>query len=1035
MTVQLNVSNEEFIAEKQRLPDNVLSFVPKTGTTHFDKHQMFEIVIPRTNHIINLRKACFIVEMKLRIRRTGDVAAFSNWFVGMNNAACIFDQVQIKNNGRTIWSNTMSQVSSRTWQMSKGEEYLDSMNACFLNYNDINRNIGHTYIQCSTLSTDAVTASTTDVTFRMRIPLAAVFEGFDNCDNFYTTALNDDVVLSLELSEPYKYLTLVNAEAATADGRRRVVRVEPFTSSEQRILTTATRHPNEKESQSIGANDRYLVLNTDSEGYYINQFKLLAPCHYPTPDEKEAFTQLISGGSVSYPFKSFEVDQFDVDLGAKTVAGGTAIANQTIVANFASNAPNIYGLMVMFAPDDNRVVFDKPYISNIECNLNEIIKLANNRVHTLKTYEGDNDMYRDFVNNFGGDYFKHISRFDKAITFDYFKKTLTDTNLLGSYIQWYQIAAGNQLGFSGDYFANLINYKCRNEYISKAATPHNHNSTHILCCALTQRMLIFKDGGLAIVTPFSEEVNMRNVMNSEADGTSSHGLPALIPALAQPIKNAAGGLINLIKNKIDERRGNKNTTYAYEKLGKDGYMENQYIIEKNQAWRPRKFRAFIDRLAATQKQIAEHGMFIRSHGLGTNGYEGGLNAPISTATGIPKAKDVVAESSANANIDNEKALTLDDLNLPDAFTHTHQYELYLKEYKNTIPLDYKIGLNREKIKLTSYGNEMSMELIKNGSAHGLRERLRRGWERFKGWFKRNGERVKENVKEMLPNLKEIARSYANDILTGRLKIGQVDPKYKDEVLKLLSGATKDTDFAKIGNDVMDYYQRFKAGKLRLADMPREIAEKIREMSLTMNNSSSKHGLLPRHGFLAPVHIHPSVPRKVMKARIAMMLEKPPELLKQKDLRKLYMFKYSKLHKDDMHGISREVWRKLKYGNHRIPDVIKPYRGLTTKHPAMADLIIDKPSNEAFKEKYKSLKKKIKNGSISVADAEEPQKLQKQPWFKRQQPEFRKYMKKMGVTKETEMNHGMKEVLKNGYAQHLKKKEKKRRQKATTGFKN
>lgn len=1032
MTVQLNVSNEEFIAEKQRLPDNVLSFVPKTGTTHFDKHQMFEIVIPRTNHIVNLRKACFIVEMTLRVRRTGDHDDFANWFVGMNNAACIFDQVQIKNNGRTIWSNTMSQVSSRTWQMTKGEEYLDSMNACFLNYNDINRNIGHTYVKCSELKT--ASDETADVTFRMRIPLGAVFECFDNCDSFNTTALTDDIVLSLELSEPYKYLTLVHAEAETADGRRRVDRVEPYTSGEQRIITASTRSYDQVQSQTIGrtgTTDHYLILNSDSEGYYISKFKLLVPCHYPTPDEKEAFAELINGGSVSYPFKSYEVDQFDVDLGAKTSSNGGVTVNQFIVANFASNSPNIYGLMIMFAPDDNRVVFDKPYVSNIECNLNEIIKLANNRVHTDATYTGDNDMYRDFVNNFGGDYFKHLSRFDKAITFDYFKKSLTDTNLLGSYVQWYQIAAGNQLGFSGDYFANLINYKCRNEYVSKTDTPNNHNSTHILCCALTQRMLIFKEGGLAIITPFSEEVNMRTVMNNEADGTSSHGLPALIPALAAPVSNAMKGLAGMIKNKVDERRGNKNTVYAYEKLGKDGYFDNQYIIEKNQAWRPKKFRAFIDRLSAAKKQLAEHGMFARSHGLGTNGYEGGLNAPITTATGIPKAKDVLAESSTNKNIDNEKALTLDDLNLPDTFVHTHQYELYLRDYKNVIPLDYKLGLNREKMKLTSYGNEMSMELIKNGSAHGLREKLRNGWNKFKGWFKRNGKKVVDNVKEMAPNLKEIARSYASDVLSGKLKIGQVDPKYKEAVLGLMQGSLKNTDFSKIGNDVMDYYHRFKAGKLSLADMPREIADKIKDLSITVNNSNSKHGLLPRHGFLAPVHIHPSVPRKVMKSRIAMMLEKPPELLKQKDLRKLYLYKYSKLHKNDMHGISRETWRKLRYGNHKVRGINNPEIYRAAKAPTA---VLNR--DDEMRRKYKELKQRIKSGEFAVAASthdEEPKA--KLPWFKRQQPEFRKYMKKMGVTKETEMNHGMKEVLKNGYAQHLKKKEKKRRQKATTGFKN
>ena len=146
MADQINV--DAFIPEKQAIPDNTLSFVPKTGTTRFDKQQMFEIVIPRTNHVVRLNKAYFQVTMKLKMKRGGTSSSIGDWYVGINNAACIFDQVQIKNNGNTIYSNTYSQISSRLWQMSKSKEYLDSMPYCFLNYDDISKNEGFLYQYC-----------------------------------------------------------------------------------------------------------------------------------------------------------------------------------------------------------------------------------------------------------------------------------------------------------------------------------------------------------------------------------------------------------------------------------------------------------------------------------------------------------------------------------------------------------------------------------------------------------------------------------------------------------------------------------------------------------------------------------------------------------------------------------------------------------------------------------------------------------------------------------------------------------------------
>ena len=954
MSTQINIDNEEFVPQKQNIPDNVLSFVPKTGTNRFDKHQMFEISIPRTNHVVRLNKAYLQITMKLNMEmKEEDTINDDYYFIGFNNAACIFDQVLIKNNGKTIYSNTYSQISSRLWQMSKSKEYLDSMPYCFINYNDIRRNEGFIYQKVSELTKDKAK----DVTFRMRIPLGAVFECFDNCDNFSTTQLSDDIVLSLQLSEPHKYLTIVKT-----DSNYKVQRVEKFYSEEQLFVDGETRRSNTNESISFIKNGHYIIINSNSEYYYIDSFKMNVPCHYPTDDEKEAFSQLIHGGSVSFPYKSWEIDQYKVCF-----SESNGITNKNIVANFSSNAPNIFGLMILFNSDDNRVVYDKPYISNIECNLNEIIKLANNRVHVDSTYSGDNDMYKDFCNNFGADYFKNLSRFDSAITHDYCVKDITDRNLLGSYCQWYQMAAGNQMGFSGDYFANLINYKCQSEYIDKTKTPNNRSNGNIICSTLCQKMLLFRDGGLNIISPFSEEMNMKKVLRNE---DQAHGL-GLISAISKPITSAAGGLIGMIKDKIDERRANKNTTYAYTKLGKDNYLNHQDIIEKNQSWKPKKFREFIDRL-----QVMEHGLVAR-HGANI------------TDAGIP--------SLESKNTDQERAITLEDINLPYSFNYTHQLELYSKEYKSLIPFDYKVGMNRNKIHLTSYGNEMSMENI----THGLRNWLRDKWSRFRNWIHKNKDTAVNNLKE---NAKNIVKQYVSDIMSGKIKPQNVPSKFKNDVMNMIqNGTLTGTDFDKIGSDAMKYYNDFKSGKIKAEDIPREVFDKIKDLSISNNSNANNdvHGLISRHGFIAPVRIKSSIPSKCMKTRISLLQEKNPELLTQKELKQMYLYKYLKSHKNDGHGISNDVWRKLKYGNFRKNNKASP------GNPNIWGRKIDyRYDLKKQMEKYNELKNKIKSQVIPEApvnNTDDTTHGMKRSEWKSLDKNIRRKLKKYGFSKSSEVN--------------------------------
>ena len=205
---------------------------------------------------------------------------------------------------------------------------------------------------------------------------------------------------------------------------------------------------------------------------------------------------------------------------------------------------------------------------------------------------------------------------------------------------------------------------------------------------------------------------------------------------------------------------------------------------------------------------------------------------------------------------------------------------------------------------------MSMENISHGSG-GLRNWLRDKWSRFRSWIHKNKDTAVNNIKE---NSRNIIKQYVSDIMSGKIKPQNVPSKFKNDVMNMLrTGSLTGTDFDKIGSEAVKYYNDFKTGKIKAEDIPREIFDKIKDLSI---NNSPNHGLVLRHGFISPVKIKSSIPSRNMKTRILLMQEKDPNLLTQKELKQMYLYKYLKSHKNDNHGISNDVWKKLKYGNFR-----------------------------------------------------------------------------------------------------------------------
>ena len=953
--------------EKQVLSDTYLAFLPKNTAGYTTKNQIIDVQIPRTEHVLRLNEAYFQVELKTAFKANLDYAAVAGeeQYVGLLNSATIFDQVYIKNNGKTIHTETFSQIQSRAWQLSKSTNYQVANPASFLNYDDVRANDGLlVHKLTAAFKATGTYKDKVSLKFRLKIPIGAVYQCFDNCDNFSTTLLNDDITLSMQLSQPNKYMCLITADSTT----HKVKRVEPFgintkiyddiiiphiksniagyNSSTDKIefaksFTVGTDNSNQVEwriysygeSGAHGKDYKGIItvyaiqVLDDDTNYYIESLKMVVPGHYPTADESANYANLVANGAVHYSFR-------DCDIKCQS----TDFTNGTQHLNFSTNCENIFSVMIFASHAYSYVVFDKPYIDKIECNLSEIYKLANDKVHTEGTYDRDNDMYKNLIDGFGVDSFKNLQRFDKQITRDFLQKepkkvawggtkgaVCNRTSVqTGNYLQWYKVAPGNQMGISADYFANLINYKFESKNDSTHDYICNYSNSNIFCAQLRYRMLIYKEGGIDIVCPFTEELNMRSIA-SNVPKSDAHGIGALVPMLLKPATGLIGSAVKGIKGIVYKNRAHDNSTYAYSKLGKDGFERHRGILEQNSSMRKRKFKKFINNLVESEKQLAN---------VDTHGIEGTLGEGAGAASTVPR--------SSLDDFEHERPVDLNLLNLTNSKLYRPNNREILSdiEFKMYLVLDYKYGFNKNKLRLQSFGDESATEYC----AHGFGDWIRGKWRKLVGFFKGRGKEIaKDAGKAIISNATEIVKQYANEILMGKLNIKDVPSKFKKQVLALIkNNQLTGTPVDDMTQRAIDYYKKIKDGSMNWSQVPSDMRDIVNKLQA---QQSTQNGLLIRHGFVGAINVHPSVDYHVMKRRISKLADKNPMLMRQKDLKKLYKFKYFQQHPivDTTHGRFNELLDRL-------------YRKQQSKSPVFKP--VPPSTSNPYKDKWKKIKSEI-----------------------------------------------------------------------------
>ena len=463
----------------------------------------------------------------------------------------------------------------------------------------------------------------------------------------------------------------------------------------------------------------------------------------------------------------------------------------------------------------------------------------------------------------------------------------------GSYLQFYKFAPSNQLGYSADYFSSQINYKFKNEY--KVATgieiadvtgdanmtTNNYDNSTLFCCCQTLYFLVFKEGGIDVINPFSEEIDVRYRMNNTNSYCGNgHGIGGFLPGLFSPVTSLIGKGINGLRNIIKENRSHANNTYAYSTLGKDGYEKHRDIISSNATMKKGKFKKFIDGLRQMEVSVKTHG--------------------------VSDGDEEIAEFA-----------TFDDLNLRP-FVQSYPAELADYEYKNQLILDYKNRFNIEKLRLASFGSEAALDA---NNYHGrVGDWFRRIGNKFRGWFKSDGKRIIKNIGSDLSN---IANEYAAKIATGEISMSDIKnlkPQLKSQIMNIVSNSDKGTSIQGVTGDAIRYYKQYKNGQLKWNEIPSEMVSRIKEMDMK-EKGGMNHGLIVRHGFSSGARIKPNILYSVQKQRINKLKSVNPMQLNRNKLRKLYRFNYLKNNGvvDTSHGRMGELLRQ-RYPNisTRIP---------------------------------------------------------------------------------------------------------------------
>ena len=562
-------------------------------------------------------------------RNTGTLA--------IRNAGTIFDIVDMQINGRQLYHDDFNQTSCMLAQFNKSNDWIRAHSSTFI---DLTENPSKNFsLSFEYLLLDKAPDSTglypkiTNAK-ELIIPLSLIYPILENVTDWPSFLIDDTLEFNLYVSKLYKFLVdylYIESE------NHSVIRTTSEASVIKYKYNLNVQYQGTGETSSTNhAFSGKVSFFTDEAT--ISNVQLYVPTHNPSSEEQSQMRSVLEETTgMAYSFRHWKT----VSYLSRYISKKDPQFTQQI--NFNATVNNMFGISMLALQPGTEVVFEKPRISTFQLNLGPW-ELASNGTHIYDNYSRGGDMLNCLLDNCGQSNLKYYQTLNKEVIIDH---AITSSQALdaktfhptGSYITYYDISPGDELGVGSNEFANLITYKYSIEgsnYVSN--TGLENGKTY--CAIQTLSTLIIDRTGVSCINPdsrFLSSDSLSKLTNyyEERSDRLSHGVvdsdgvchgalaSTLISVIPTLFSKITGG-IKALHKKVRDARSNRHMAWFKSRLTPDEYEKNyDNLLNSSYYTLPGKWKKHYKSIISARGQSMvdpndssspEHGLFLR-HGI------------------------------------------------------------------------------------------------------------------------------------------------------------------------------------------------------------------------------------------------------------------------------------------------------------------------------------------------------------------------------------------------------------------------------------
>lgn len=578
-------------------------------------------------------------------------------FGGFTNAATIFSLAEMYMDGNLLSHDDYCQTQARLWQENKNQSWLEGQKQTFFtpcssNNSDLDYETYSTVFNTMILNKNNILPANINsktgvgakyyVKKQLKIPLVMLYPQFEVLNGWPSFLVKQILYLQLTVSDVTKYFcSFYSPELDTRDfnvldisSRNNSISANPY------LKLMVPNISNGRNPQFLFNNTdiftdttpkiKDLIFEFDIDNLQLQNVTLYLPAHIPEFKERQEYQALVNKG-LTYGFKSFNILSNTFDLTVDNTTG-----SNTQAQSYNSSVNNLEAINMLTMRDGTEVVYDKPSISALQCNLGNSWMQAASGTHVENLYTMDTDLYGDLLKGWGQldkAYYNTVSKtMEKSFKFndgalyginasDYERPLsrwgiLTDLNEsndnvnntidyfrpnYGSYTTYFDVSPGDEMGVSSGQYSKLINLRFNTTHpplplglkkYNNEKSRCNYPNAKIYVCQLTFSTLVITPSSVFINNPFAAEVDMRAIikesqnLNMQANGyrnhgfTSTHGFTATHgwTDLVTGVVPAVVKGIRKLDAHCKRRRLAKFQKRALKALGADGYKQYQKEI-------------------------------------------------------------------------------------------------------------------------------------------------------------------------------------------------------------------------------------------------------------------------------------------------------------------------------------------------------------------------------------------------------------------------------------------------------------------------